>query len=87
MSHWSVNGKDDEQTLRERLNQAEMALERSERLAVASRYAGAIMHEVNNPLEAITNLVYLTKLQKDSPHQVLENMLVIEEQLKNARSS
>ena len=73
--------KANEQTLRERLNQAEKALERSERLAVASRYAGAIMHEVNNPLEAITNLVYLTKIQKDSPQQVFENMLVIEEQL------
>lgn len=65
----------------DRLRQAENALERSERLAVASRYAGAIMHEVNNPLEAITNLVYLTKLQKDEPEQVLQNMLVIEEQL------
>jgi C4-dicarboxylate-specific signal transduction histidine kinase len=74
--------KANEDELRERLHQAEMALERSERLAVASRYAGAIMHEVNNPLEAITNLVYLTKTQKDAPHQVLENMLVIEEQLK-----
>lgn len=67
--------------LRERLRQAEDALERSERLAVASRYAGAVMHEVNNPLEAITNLVYLTKLQKNDPEQVLQNMLVIEEQL------
>jgi C4-dicarboxylate-specific signal transduction histidine kinase len=47
--------KANEQTLRERLHQAEMALERSERMAVASRYAGGIMHEVNNPLEAITN--------------------------------
>ena len=73
--------KPNEQTLRERLNQAETALERSERLAVANRYSGAIMHEVNNPLEAITNLVYLTKIHKDIPHQVLENMLVIEEQL------
>ncbi len=39
------------------------------------------MHEVNNPLEAITNLVYLTKIQKSNPKQVLKNMLVIEEQL------
>jgi signal transduction histidine kinase len=39
------------------------------------------MHEVNNPLEAITNLVYLTKIQKGNPSQVFENMLVIEEQL------
>lgn len=67
--------------IEERLRLAEDALERSERLAVASRYAGAIMHEVNNPLEAITNLVYLTKLQKDDPEQVVSNMLIIEEQL------
>src|SRR5580658_1296379 len=68
--------------LRARLEQAERALERSERLAVASRYAGAILHEVNNPLEAITNLVYITKAGKDNPAQVFENMTVIEDQLK-----
>jgi signal transduction histidine kinase len=68
--------------LKEQLRLAERALERSERLAVASRYASAIMHEVNNPLEAITNLVYLTKIQKDQPEQVVENMDVIEDQLK-----
>lgn len=67
--------------IEDRLREAEKALERSERLAVASRYASAIMHEVNNPLEAITNLVYLTKAQKDEPEQVLQNMLIIEEQL------
>jgi signal transduction histidine kinase len=73
--------KSNEEVLQERLDQAERALERCERLAVASRYAGAIMHEVNNPLEAITNLVYLTKLQKEDPTQVHENMFVIEQQL------
>ena len=67
--------------LQKRLKRTEKALERSERLAIASRYAGAIMHEVNNPLEAITNLVYLTKGQKDDPDQVLDNMLIIEQQL------
>src|SRR5580698_5046853 len=68
--------------LKARLEIAERALERSERLAVANRYAGAIIHEVNNPLEAITNLVYLTKSEKDNPAQILENMAVIEDQLK-----
>lgn len=68
--------------LQERLREAEDALERSERLALASQYASAILHEVNNPLEAITNLVYLTKLEGTNSEQVLENMLVIEEQLK-----
>ena len=68
--------------LKARLEMAERALERSERLAVANRYSGAIMHEVNNPLEAITNLVYLTKSEKDRPAQVLEYMNIIEDQLK-----
>ena len=68
--------------LRLRLEQAERALERSERMAVASRYASAIIHEVNNPLEAITNLVYLTKLERHSPEHVLANMQVVEEQLR-----
>lgn len=68
--------------LKARLEMTEQALERSERLAVANRYAGAIMHDVNNPLEAITNLVYLPKSEKDDPAQVLECMAVIEEQLK-----
>ncbi len=67
--------------LRQRLTQAEQALERCERLGLASQYSSAVMHEVNNPLEAITNLVYLTQLQKDEPDQVFENMKTIEEQL------
>jgi hypothetical protein len=39
------------------------------------------MHEVNNPLEAIGNLVYLTKSRPDDPHQVCERMRLIEFQL------
>ena len=37
----------------------EAALRRSEKLATAGRLAGAIAHEINNPLEAILNLLYL----------------------------
>lgn len=66
-----------QEALQKRLERAEQALERSEGFAVASRFASVIMHEVNNPLESITNLVYLTKLQRDDPDQVLENMHVI----------
>lgn len=67
--------------LQQKLAQAEQALERCEKIALANRFAGAIMHEVNNPLEAITNLVYLTKLQSEEPDKVLENMQVVEQQL------
>lgn len=38
---------------------AEEALRHSERLAVAGRLAASIAHEINNPLEAVTNLIYL----------------------------
>ena len=41
--------------------QAEAALIRSEKLAVAGRLAASIAHEINNPLEAVTNLCYLAK--------------------------
>jgi signal transduction histidine kinase len=63
------------------LRAAEDALLRSERLAVASRYAGAIMHEVNNPLEALTNLVYITKNEPADPDRVQRNMELAESQL------
>ncbi|MBV9670744.1 MAG: hybrid sensor histidine kinase/response regulator, partial [Acidobacteriales bacterium] len=39
--------------------QAEEALMRNEKLAVVGRLAATISHEINNPLEAVTNLLYL----------------------------
>lgn len=38
---------------------AESALVRSEKLALVGRLAASISHEINNPLEAVTNLLYL----------------------------
>lgn len=37
------------------------ALIKSEKLAAAGRMAAAIAHEINNPLEAVTNLLYLLR--------------------------
>ena len=37
------------------------ALRRSEKLAVTGRLAASIAHEINNPLEGVTNLLYLMK--------------------------
>jgi PAS domain S-box-containing protein len=41
--------------------QAEEALRKTERLAAMGRVAGIIAHEINNPLEAITNAFYLIR--------------------------
>src|SRR5689334_17600198 len=41
------------------------ALRRTEKLAVAGRMAASIAHEINNPLAAITNLLYLMSTSQD----------------------
>jgi signal transduction histidine kinase len=40
---------------------AEEALRRSEKLAASGRLAASIAHEINNPLEAISNAIYLAR--------------------------
>jgi PAS domain S-box-containing protein len=48
---------------------SEEVLRRTEKLAVAGRLAASIAHEINNPLEAITNCLYLvgkTELPADA---------------------
>src|SRR5579871_5683007 len=42
---------------------SEVALRKSERLALAGQMAASIAHEINNPLEAVTNLLYLINMQ------------------------
>jgi PAS domain S-box-containing protein len=49
---------------------AEAALIQSEKLAAVGRLASSISHEINNPLEAITNLLYLVALSRDLPEGV-----------------
>jgi PAS domain S-box-containing protein len=39
----------------------------SERLAAAGRMANTLAHEINNPLEALTNIFYLLQLQQLTP--------------------
>ncbi len=45
--------------------QAEQALLSAEKLAVVGRLASSIAHEINNPLEAVTNLLYLAEQTAD----------------------
>jgi signal transduction histidine kinase len=66
----------DEHTLR-----LETALRRSEKLAMAGRLAASVMHEINNPSQAIADLVYLIAKEADHPEMVRSRALEIEEQL------
>jgi two-component system NtrC family sensor kinase len=66
----------DERTLR-----LEGALRRSEKLAMAGRLAASVMHEINNPSQAIADLVYLIGKEADHPELVRARAVQIEEQL------
>jgi signal transduction histidine kinase len=53
----------------------EEALRKSEQLATAGRLAASIAHEINNPLEAVTNLLYLATMDstvKGNTRQLLD---------------
>jgi len=45
--------------------QMEQSLHTSERLASVGRLAATIAHEINNPLEAVTNFIYLARHQPE----------------------
>jgi len=64
-------------TDRKRL-ETEGALLRSTQLATAGRMAASIAHEVNNPLEAITNIIYLLK-SPDLPEEIRRKYLDVAE--------
>jgi PAS domain S-box-containing protein len=57
---------------------SEEALRQSEKLAATGRLAASIAHEINNPLEAVTNLVYLARKQ---PANVVKYLNMAEHEL------
>jgi signal transduction histidine kinase len=61
----ALRGRRRQYQIRDQMHQyarAQEALRRSEKLAVTGRLAASIAHEINNPLEAVTNLLYLIRL-------------------------
>jgi PAS domain S-box-containing protein len=62
---------------------AEAALLQNEKLAAVGRLASSIAHEINNPLESVTNLLYLAKTAAVSP-QALSYLTLAETELRRA---
>ena len=60
---------------------AEEALLRSEKLASVGRMAATIAHEINNPLAAVTNLLYVAKSLND-PDAIRHYLEMADEELK-----
>jgi PAS domain S-box-containing protein len=63
------------------LKRAESALIQAEKLAAVGRLAASISHEINNPLEAITNLIYLAKGHDELPPEVAEHLAIAESEV------
>jgi PAS domain S-box-containing protein len=56
-------------------------LRRTEKLAAAARLAATVSHEINNPLEAIGNLIFLAKTSPDAPERVITQLQLAEQEL------
>jgi PAS domain S-box-containing protein len=61
---------------------AEQALRRAEKLAAAGRLAATIAHELNNPLEAITNLVFLATADPEASPGMRHYLSLAEQELR-----
>jgi PAS domain S-box-containing protein len=61
--------------------QAEEALLQGEMLASAGRMAASIAHEINNPLEAVMNTLYLVRTTADLPEQAREYLDIADGEL------
>lgn len=56
----------------QKLKACEETLRRYHQLAMAGRLVGATMHEVNNRLAALTNLIFLARIHPDCSIQSVE---------------
>jgi PAS domain S-box-containing protein len=57
-------------------------LRKTEKIAAAARLAATVAHEINNPLEAVSNLIYLAKVRQGMPAEAIEDLNLADHELK-----
>jgi len=63
------------------LRAAQLAAIHAEKLATAGRMAATIAHEINNPLEAVTNFLYLALSSEQLPEDVRRYLQIADREL------
>lgn len=61
---------------------AEDALVKSEKLATVGRMAAVLAHEINNPLEAVTNVLFLAQTTEGLPDEALQYLRTADAELR-----
>jgi len=56
-------------------------LRKTDKLAAAARLSATVAHEINNPLEAVVNLVYIAKAEPGAPAAVVQHLALAEQEL------
>src|SRR5579884_1890851 len=83
MNQYQHRGGDNGDPLKPRENASQMAevLQANQKLIAIGRLAGSIAHEINNPLEAIANLLYLIEQDPELPSQSKSYLQLAEQEL------
>ena len=56
-------------------------LRKSEKLAAAARLSATVAHEINNPLEAVGNLIYIAKASPSASPEIVKSLSIAEQEL------
>lgn len=65
---------------------SERLLVKNEKLALAGQLAGSLAHEINNPLESITNVLYLLRRQVNGNQAAAEYLAMAESEVQRITS-